>query len=362
MTTPSSLYVFWNLNPEITSWTVVNHTLDVMQMGIDDIRQKASEGIAIWLILPAQLCSIYQIKLPKLPQKDVPAALMSILEDKVIQDFSSLWWFYQKAPSGLYQVMVCDKVSFDKIGDYWKNQGIHLHGMSLDWFALRPQEIFILDDGQALMRSTTENGCYDYTWLAGRLKEHLERFEVYDTQKVKQCFQSWVAQRFLEQGLINIKKNATSLDWSQLPNREQFIYYLPKTILGSLGLLVFVFVFVFAKNSWLYFQNLREFKTFSPQSYSSLETNLARYQRQQAQKKQFWSIWIALQKAYPSEIRIQQLKFDQNKMQIFFEMKSVSTLQKFKSRLIRQRVQILQSKVQSMPNGVKVVLTLKGRG
>lgn len=346
---------------QTSSWTAVTSSLDVMHVTIDDIRQHASDGQTIWLVLPAKSCSVYQIKLPKLPQKDVPQALMSILEDKVIQDISNLWWFYQKAPSGLYQVVICDKAWMDGVREFWKSQHIHLKGVILDWFALKPQEIFVLDDGEALMRSTTENGCFAYAWLSERLKPYIDHFQVYDTQKLKQPFEVWMVQRFLEQEPINMEKHPTQFDLSDYLNREQMLNYLPKVLMGSLGLMALVFVIILGKNTWMYFQNLKAFKDFYPQSSSHLETNLARYQRQEAQKKQFWSIWIALQNAYPSQIRIQQLKFEQNQMQLSFEMKSVATLQQFKSRLMRQRIKILQSKVQSMPNGVKVVLILRGR-
>ena len=361
MTSPLSLYVFWNKTSETGSWKAVTSSLEVLQVSIEDIRQKASEGMSISLVIPAKFCSIYQIKLPKLPQKDIPNALMSILEDKVIQDFSNLWWFYQKAPSGLYQVVVCDKAWMSEVREFWNHHNIHLKEMTLDWFALKPQEIFVLDDGDALLRSTTENGCFSYEWLSERLKNYIKHFQVYDTQKLKQPFEVWMVARFLENGTINMDSQPTRLNWSDFLQRETLIDYLPKVFLGSLGLMTLVFIIVFAKNSWMYFQNLKEFKAFSPQSSVSLETNLARYQRQESQKKQFWSIWIALQKSYPSQIRIQQLKYEQNQMQIFFDMKSVATLQQFKSHLIRQKMKILQSKVQSMPNGVKVVLTIKGR-
>lgn len=361
MNPSSSLYVLWNKTSETTSWNAVTSSLDVLQVSIEDIRQKASEGMAISLVIPAKFCSIYQIKLPKLSQKDIPNALMSILEDKVIEDFSNLWWFYQKAPSGLYQVVVCDKAWMNHIREFWNSQQIHLEAITLDWFALKPQEIFVLDDGDALLRSTTENGCFSYEWLSARLKNYMAHFQVYDTQKVKEPFEVWMVQRFLEQGTIHMDSYPTRWDWSNLLQREQMINYLPKVFLGSLSMMTLVFILVFVKNSWMYFQNLKDFKAFSPQSSVSLETNLAQYQRQASQKKQFWSIWIALQKAYPAQIHIQQLKYEQNQMQIFFDMKSVATLQEFKSRLIRQKMKILQSKVQSMPNGVNVVLTIKGR-
>lgn len=361
MTTLSSLYILWNKTAQTSSWTAINSSLDIMQVSIDDIREKAEDGQAIWLVLPAKFCSVYQIKLPKLPQKDVPQALMSILEDKVLQDFSHLWWFYQKAPSGLYQVVLCDKAWMDDVREFWKSKQVSLKGITLDWFALKPQEIFVLDDGDALMRSTTENGCFSYEWLLERLQNHIEHFQIHDTQKLHQPFEAWMVQRFLEQETVNMDKNPAQFDFSDYLNRTKMLNYFPKILMGALGLLVLVFVIIFSKNSWMYFQNLKAFKEFSPQSYAQLETNLLRYRRQEAQKKQFWSIWIGLQKAYPSQIRIRQLKFEQNQMQLTFEMKSVATLQQFKSRLMRERIKILQSKVQTMPNGVKVVLTLRGR-
>jgi hypothetical protein len=320
-------------------------------------------------VLPAKFCTIYQIDLPKLPAKDIPAAIESSLEDRLIQNFSSLWWFYQKSDQGGFDVFVWDKAWLESIRQFWIEHDVTLRGITIDWFALTPREIFIFNQGDALIRSDEHNGYLSYQLFLNWFKDKSFEANVYYSEfqfdfPGAQCVPSWpewMVHRFLEQSPVNIDKKPLEFDLQNYLTREKIERYFPNVIFSVLGFIILVFVVIFGKNTVMYFQNIKALHQFSNPQMGSLQRNLASYQRQQAQKKQFWSIWIALQKAIPPSLKIQQIKYDQNKMQLNFEMPNVAELQQMKNKLIRKNIKIIQSQVQLVPNGVRVVLQLQGR-
>jgi general secretion pathway protein L len=370
MTTQETVYVLWEDKHPNGSFAVVGAHYPLQELTVEGIGQLSQQGYMIWLVLPAKSCTIHQVNLPKLNAKDIPAAIVSTLEDRVIQDFSNLWWFYQKASQDLYNVFIWDKSWLDSVRQFWAHHNIQFAGITLDWFALKPREVFILNRGDALIRSDDHNGCLPHQLFLNWIKDKSFEANIYyaqfqldfpGAQFVGCSWPEWMAQRFSEQAPVNIDQNSQHFDLKNYIQPEQIEKYFPQVIIGALGFIALVFLVLFGKNTVMYFQNLKEFRAFSNTETGALEKNLATYQRQQAQKKQFWSIWIALQKSIQPKIKIQQIKFEQNKMQLFLELPNINSLQQLKNKLIRQNIKILQSQVQTIPNGVRVVLQLQGR-
>jgi hypothetical protein len=365
------IYVFWDEKNQAECFTVVNSSGQELQLSIDDMRGLAEQGTLITLVLPTKSCSVYQIELPKLSAKELPLAIQSLLEDKVIQPFSQLWWCHHKNEKGGYDVFVWDKAWLQQVRDFWAKQGIELAGMTIDWFALHPREILVLNSMGALIRSDETNAYLTMPLFSNWLKDKsFESNHVYYFQgsadypgaiKVQETFPVWVWKRFQETPPFDIDSPIKKFDLAQYVSREQLLDYFPKVAVGTIAFIALVFIGVFFKNTAVYFQNLNQFKAFSKSSASVIQDNLSRYQYQQAQKKQFWSIWIAIQKSYQPRMRIHQIQFDQNIMQMTLEIQSVASLQQFKNQLKRHGMKVTQPQIQSMPNGVRVVLKLQGR-
>jgi general secretion pathway protein L len=371
MTNHQMIYVFWDEKNQAGHFTIVNSTGQEQQLSIDEIESLAQQGTIIYLVLPTKSCSIYQIELPKLSAKELPLAIQSILEDKVIQPFSQLWWCYQNNDKGGYDVLVWDKVWLSQVKDFWTGHGIDLTGISIDWFALHPREILVVNSSGALIRSDDTNAYLTMPLLSNWLNDKsFESHHFYYFQypvdypgaiKIEESFPVWVWKRFQEKTPFNINAPIKKFDIAEHITREQLLDYFPKVTVGTIVFIGLVFLGVFFKNTFVYFQNLNQFKAFSKSSASEIQANLSRYQYQQSQKKQFWSIWVAIQKSYQPRMMIQQLQFEQNMMQITLEIQSIASLQTFKNQLTRHGIKVTQPQIQSIPNGVRVVLKLQGR-
>jgi Type II secretion system (T2SS), protein L len=369
MSNHQMIHVFWDGLNHPEQLTVVTSSGIEQNLSLDELRVLVKNGAQLYLVLSSKSCSIYQIDLPKLSAKEIPLAIQSILEDKVLQNFSQLWWCYYKNEQGLYNVLVWDKNWLENVRHFFNINGLPLHAITIDWFALKPREILVFPSLEALIRSDATNAFLSAPLFSNWIRD--QSFESHHIYSLKKSFDMpgvvqldinypvWIWQRFQEKPGYDIDTPEKKFDLSEYLSREQIIGYAPKVFLGSLGLITLIFLGLFVKNLFIYFDNLSQFKNFSKSSIGDLQTQLSRYQYQNAQKKQFWGIWLALQKSYQPRMIIQQIQFEQKSMQIILEIQSAASLQNLKNQLHRYRIKVTQSQVQSIPNGVRVILNLQ---
>jgi len=364
-----TLYILWDKpEPELVSVIGTNYPLS--KLAIEAIKSLGNQGYSLCLVLAVKHFTIYATELPKIAAKDVSAAIVATLEDQLIQDFSNLHCYFYKITQSVYQVFVCDKAWYEGVGDFWIKNQISLDGITLDWFALQPREVFIFNNGDALIRSDEHNGCLPHKLFLQWIKDKAFEANIYYSQfsldfpgavAIDLGWPEWMLGRFIENQPNNIAKRESRFDLSAYISKEKIHEYSAKICLGTLALVLGVFLAVSVKNLITYGKNFKVLHGFAKNIQGSLANEITIYLQQQAHKQRFWNNWRALQFVILPNFAIQKIKFDKGTMQIYFEVPSNKMLEQLKSKLANQRVKILQLQEKNFPNGVRVFMEIQGR-
>lgn len=366
---PQTLYILWD-KPEPEVFAVIGNNYPLSKLAIEDIRSLAKQGYSICLVLSVKHFTIYETELPKIAAKDVSAAIVATLEDQLIQDFSNLHCYFYKITQSVYQVFVCGKSWYEGVGDFWIKNQISFDSITLDWFALKPREVFIFNSGDALIRSDEHNGCLPHKLFLQWIKDKAFEANIYYSQycldfpgavAIDLGWPEWMLSRFLESQPNNIAKRKSHFDVSLYISQEKIHTYAKKIFLGALALVLCVFFTVSVKNLFIFGGNSKVLHGFAKNIHGSLANEITTHLQQQAQKRRFWNTWRALQFAILPNLAIQKIKFHEGAMQIYFEVPSSKMLEQLKSKLAKQRVKILQIQEKNFPNGVRVLMKIQGR-
>lgn len=106
------------------------------------------QGTKTIIVLATKYFSLFKVELPLLAVNKARAAIPFALEDQVTQNIESLHFafanhYYQ---DGAYLVVVVDKLLLTSTIEWLKAQGILIDALTIDWFALNPGEIWLLQD------------------------------------------------------------------------------------------------------------------------------------------------------------------------------------------------------------------------
>ncbi len=100
-----------------------------------------------YLVAPAEYFSFHKLSLPWLADKKARAAIPFALEDKLAQNFETLHFAFDKSnyQNGQYLVIVADKNYLQGLIKTFDNQAINFNLLTIDWFALKANELAILE-------------------------------------------------------------------------------------------------------------------------------------------------------------------------------------------------------------------------
>lgn len=325
-----------------------------------ELNDEVLRTYSAWLILPVKKCSIFQVQLPKIQKKDIRKVIQSILEDSLLQDFSELWWSYEKTNSD-YLVYIWDKKYIEEVQVFWQEKGLRILGFSLDWFALSENEIWLEEGAGAYMYTKTAKGFLPDSLFSNWSKTQTSNEMVYSkkTHRVHPSWQHWVLHRLKQKPMRNIFAKYRHFDVNDYLNIIELKRWFPKVILSALGLSLTVFFGVLSYQYVLIHQNKHQLQHYPGISTKHLEEQLNRYQHLEFEKNKFWVLWIGLQKTTQA-LEIKNMNYDQNKMHIELLAKDLQSLQTFKKRLSLRRIRVEQLQAQTFRDGVRAVLDLQG--
>jgi hypothetical protein len=332
---------------------IAQPTLQSTQLKWEPLFQLVQEGHEVCLVVSAKTCSIHHVKVPKVKNKDLPLVLQSLLEDKLTQDFSELQMYYQKhqevAEGCEYRVFLWDKAYIQNLLRHFKGLGVLK--LTMDWFALQPQECLLDEKGNALVYTDEIQG-----WMSASLFKQ----QTLNAKRIEGVVVDiWMVEQFSHLGLVDILLKPKAFDIHALLPRAKFEPIFIRSVTGLMVIVGIAWVMFFAKNIEMYFQNHHTIQSYAEKPSESLTQKLALYQRQQMQKNKFWDVYIPLQKIYIPGLQIKQITYRQNKLQVSLVVQQIQMIQLLKARLSGMHLKVEDTQVVSEQQGTRAVLTIE---
>lgn len=345
-----------------TSWVLKKLNLDELQ--------KCAHEYETCLILPASSCSIHQVHLPKVSVKDLPLAISALLEDKILGNYADFFSYHEKVSADDYLVFLWEKKTLESIQAFFQKYHIEYAAVTLDWFALKPREIFLMGDGSAyvysdavqgfLSKSVFKHWFQNYSFDALRMYASEAYHDDIGVTEVHESFWIWMAKRLSEMPIKDIFAKPKRFNVNTYIEPQKIISYFPRLLPVSIGVVLTVFLIFYSSNLFLIKKNQVRLHEIISISDDDIEFRLNRYIEKQKQKNQFWSLWTAVQSAKNSAITIDNIQFQQRKIKINLTTPNMQFYQQFKRQLSHADVRIVNSQLQTDARGIRFVLEIQG--
>ena len=366
----SKLFIIWEeRQAEKEQLYVVLYDADwvLKKFSLDEL-QKLGADNDIFLVLPASSCTIHRLHLPNVNDKDLSLAVAAILEDKILGNFVDFFSYIEKMSSEDYLVFLWKKNILTHIQTFFEKHQIHYTAITLDWFALKSREIFLMADGSAfvysdevqgyLNRSVFKHWFQNYSFDAVTMYASQLYPEYVGVQEVHESFWVWMAKRLNEMPIKDIFAKPKRFDINRLIEPKRLWAHLPKLFCSSLVGVLGVFLMVYASNYMLIHKNQQKLQDIISMSDDNIDLHLNRYLDKQKQKSQFWSCWAAVQAAKSNRLSIDNIQYQQAKMKLQLTLTDMQSYQQFKRQLIRAHVKIINSQLQTDANSIRLMLEI----
>lgn len=184
------------------------------QLNFEEI-QKLQRGSKTLVIEASTHASFFRLDLPWLPERKARAAIPFALEDKLAQSVEELHFAFDKTryQNNYYLVTVINKHRIRYIMQLLTEYNIEFTAITLDWFALQPQELCI-NEATLLVNTDDFKGALSGELADNYLKNHPEQQPVYFTDSQipnelslpqhQESSYTWIAQRILKTPLMNL--------------------------------------------------------------------------------------------------------------------------------------------------------------
>lgn len=346
----------------------------------------------ILVILSTEQASLHLVEMPWLPDKKSRAAIPFALEEKVADNVNNLHFAFDRDhyQEDRYLVVVCNTTYLTTIIANLDSLGIKFDTITLDWFALSPQESCILENNVLV---------YDLPRFCGSLSEELalpylksltEEQKLYtfpnslvykelqevtlakevtlatvETCEIDPCI--WLAKRLQANKYINLAQG--QLEHGNQGGKTKRLAYLA----ASLGLLWFVTVLV---TNGIHIVHMNRqisvldqkiatlYRDFFPGAKEVLSPKFRISQLLKSQKngsdRSLWSLLNILSQAVKQNTaEIQQIQFQNKTMQVTLLTKDFDTLEALQTALKKASVQVKQTEATSKDDKVMAILELR---
>jgi len=362
----SSIYIIWEERQALKEqlYVLLYDTDWVMKIvKLDELQQL---GADICLVLPASSCTIHKLHLPKVNTKDLPLAVAAMLEDKILGNFADFFTYIDKLTAEDYLAYLWERQYLATIQAFFEKHQIRYTAVTLDWFALKPQEVFLMADGAAFVYSDEVQGYLNKSvfkhWFQHYSFDAMSMFaaeaypEYVGVQAVNTSFWVWMAKRLSDMPVKDIYAKPKRFEITAWIAPKRLWAYFPKLFWGSMLAILLVFIMVYASNFVRINDNQAKLQAMVALTDDDIELHLNRYFNKQQQKNQFWSCWTALQAAKNNRISIDNIQYQQAKMKLNLTLPDMQTYRQFKKRL--SHVRIINSQLQSNADGIHLMLEI----
>lgn len=344
------------------------------ERSFDAIRQMQS-GTETVVVLSARQFTFHSVQLPWLGDKKARAALPFALEDQLAQHVDELHFAFdrQHYSDGRYLVVVSDKKALEALIRRLQDEAITWTTLTVDWFALQAKESCVLAD-YWLMRNDTFSGAITadlralvppsddqtiYTFTDSPTDQQPDR-AINTALSARQ----WLAQRLVQttpldlcQGpLAHGSAKASLRHWLIAAAAMMGIWVISLIVVNGLKLheLTGRITATDSQIAVLYRQFFPE-----AQQVISPRFRITQYLKNNQSKadQQFWVLLDKLAAAATSEVTIDQLRFQNNVVQVTLSTPDFASLETLQNRLQSNRVVVKQNQASTVEG--RVVSTLE---
>lgn len=330
------------------------------ELTLAEIVQYQGLGHEICYVLSCKQVGLHQIQLPKLAKKDMLAAIGSILEDQLTEEFSQLNCFYKleaDKEAFTYIIGLINQLQFQESLSFWSSHGVFLNKVTLDWFALSNHQLLLMQDGDAIA-NTEMLGWIPRSLVHSKLP--LSSQTNYQTLSFESDIERklWIVKQLKHKSIFDIRMQASSSQKLAL-SRATVEKGLKWGLISWVAISLIVFLGFFGHNWWQYSKNQKWIESFSEQPTESLELKLAKYRHYQSEKNKFWGVFVALQHAIGRDITIKNFDYSQEHLKMTVMASDMSHFQDFKRLLIKSRLKVDVSQVLVQQEGIKANVDLQ---
>lgn len=350
---------------------------DLLMRTAEEIR--ALHAVKTIVVVPTALASIHLISLPWLSEGKARVAIPYALEEQLAQSMHTLHYafnrqFYQ---ADQYLVAVIDKTWLEALTDRLLQHGIDFDAITLDWFALKSNELCVVKAG-FLVNSTPFKGALPKPMLAPFLTEHSALFtplyfseHTIDSSNaaagiVQVEFPLWVAKRLLHQPYINLCQG----EFQQGNTQENNRYWYKVVLAMAIGLL-----FSFLAMGWMKIHQLNRqiqgldqqisviYHEFFPEAKVVISPKFRISQLLKSgssnQSMAFWQGLGKFSEAYTQHpVTITQFRFENQRLTVNIGGKDFDVLAAFQQGLLAKGLHVIQRQAASKDGGVVAALEI----
>lgn len=335
-------------------------------------------GAQTTVVLPTESSSIFELVLPKLPERKARAAIPYALEDRLAQNVATLHFAYHYQ-GDRYTVVVTDTQRLTRLIETLEAYALTFDLVTLDWFALQSNEACILDQG-LLVRSTEFQGALSVELAQGYLQAASEAIQVTKFPDSSAVLQQpthtlvelpshvWLAKRLLT--TLNINLCQGELACSRHPSQAKR-WYQASAILVSVWLLAIVLF-----NLWvLHVQNNKiarldaeialVYREFFPNASHIISPRfrIGQLVNEGLASARAGSFWVLLDKfadAFPgSQITVQQIRFQNRALSVTLTSKTFTALEQLQQQLQKTGVHVTQAQASKQEQQVLATWELR---
>ncbi len=348
----------------------------------EEIRALQANSITI-VIVPTMFTGMHQLNLPWLGERKAREAIPYALEEFIAQPLSELHFAFDKQhyQQGQYLILVADKQQLLHWLQLLSELSIHFDQMTIDWFALYPNEVVVLQDS-VLISQTTFKGALSPALAQGYLNHDSEPYQGFLFQnssaeiRASQCVslegeaEVFIAQRLLHTTFINLCQGDLRHDTHQTMRGRWSIVSVV-----CLGAWLMSILMMNSLNLYrLNYQNhvvdgkiAQIYQEFFPNATDVISPRFRIEQLiksgSSSQQGEFWYVLGRLSLVVedsPKKLKIEQLRYHKQSMIIHLMTDDFASLESFENRLRQAQLKVTQVQASSQENHVAAVLELRG--
>lgn len=333
----------------------------LMKRSIEETRALQAQSKTI-VVVPGEHGSVHRLELPWLGERKAREAIPYALEDKLAQAVSTLHFAFDKQhyQDNQYLIVAIDKLFLTNLIDKLDSLGLSFDKITLDWFALKHQEVAAIQD-----RLLVSTDSLQAVLTGDIVKNYLKQLEpsvtlhtfadtdkdiaaLYRGEYGEQSGLLWIAGRLTTNSSIDLCQDNLRRDSRQ--QSAQYWYKLSAILLGIL-----LACFTVSKMVYLHSLNRRIqkvddkiaviYRQFFPHAAQVISPRfrISQLLENNAMQSDLWPLLEKFSEAMrTSNVKVQQYRFQNKVLTVTLRGGNFSVLEHLQSKLQQQQFKVTQ--------------------
>lgn len=331
------------------------------------------------VVLPTESSSLHEVELPLLSERKARSAIPYALEEQLAQNVTTLHFSFdrQHFQNNRYLVVVTDKQFLLDLVDKLRVLQLHFDAITLDWFALNPNEACVMEQGlliHDMMFRGALNGEIAEIYLNNKerkapllmFKDSPSSPKMTNVTPIDNLAYVWIAQRLLQLNFINLCQDELRQDSRK--NVKRSWYKACGVLLGLLISSVMIMKVIFlhsvsSKMADIDKQTEVIYRDFFPDAKQVISprfriTQLLTTGLSNGDTAVLWSLLDKLSHSYDGKVfTIEQFRFQNRVLSVTLVGNDFAALENLQQHLQQDKVKVMQSQASSRDH--KAVATLE---